>query len=197
MRIIFTQILIWKICRSANIEYIRISRSEMSSSSSLNTALVTDEGGRRVAIDSPSSSSSSLLIKKREEEEEEAGEEKEDEFWLSDILDSNDVFVDEVIPGDFVEFLIARKFPLKTLRKISESNSPHANHAKNTLFCGTHKYQLLAAIISDALTPDFAPPDRSATSQESITRNFCGFTCEAVYEDDDDEEDEKDDRKSK
>ncbi len=102
------------------------------------------------------------------------------------------VFVDEPINRDFAELLAPRKFPLKTPLEISKSTSPHANNARNALFRDTHYYQLLAAIIVDALEGDgLSPPERCATSEESIRRDYCGFDCEPVYQEDDEEEEKQ------
>ena len=113
-------------------------------------------------------------------------------IFISDILGGEDiVFVDELISDEFAELLAPRKFPLKTLREISESTSPHANNARNNLFGASHNYQLLAEIIWDALKGDgHDPPPLCATDQESIDRRFCGFTCEPTYSSDSDDEQE-------
>ena len=106
-------------------------------------------------------------------------------LFISDILplDSRH-YIDEPIAEEFAECLAANKFPLKTQLEIARTpKSPHAKNAEVTIISSAHYYLLLNDIFESALIADgYKFPPSRATEEESLTREFCGFTTEGNYE---------------
>ena len=103
---------------------------------------------------------------------------EEEGVLLSDILPSDVPFCDERVSKDFAKILRAQKFPLRTLKEIAESGSPHANNAQTTLNRDGYNYQILADIFNVAMEADgLDPPPLHASKEESVRREFCGPTC--------------------